>query len=263
MTLSGLPLSSQTESWKIAKPGETWETRRQGGTRMAASPALFAYPGLNSRFLEGLAPRDLKTILGAARLRRFRANSILYHQEDPVHTFYLLLEGRARFFYLTPHGSKLMGPSIFPGDILGGAALVKSKSSYLASAEAVKDSAVLAWDRATIRAFAARYPLLLDNALNTLMGYLNWFLAAHIGLACHSARLRLAQALLNMARDGGGKVGDAAELEVTNEELASAANVTTFTASRLLSEWRRCGALKKSRGKVLLRSPILLFSSKA
>jgi hypothetical protein len=34
--------------------------------------------------------------------------------------------------------------------------------------------------------------------------------------------------------------------------LANAANVTPFTASRLISAWQRSGAVKKSRGKLLL-----------
>jgi CRP-like cAMP-binding protein len=51
------------------------------------------------------------------------------------------------------------------------------------------------------------------------------------------------------------------ELDVTNEELAQAANVTHFTASRLLNHWQRQGALVKTRGKILLRSPEKLLLS--
>jgi len=37
--------------------------------------------------------------------------------------------------------------------------------------------------------------------------------------------------------------------------LANAANVTPFTASRLMSDWQRDRALVKRRGAILLRSP--------
>ncbi len=43
------------------------------------------------------------------------------------------------------------------------------------------------------------------------------------------------------------------EVEVTNEDLAAATNLTLFTVSRLLSGWQRNGAIVKTRGKVLLR----------
>jgi hypothetical protein len=41
--------------------------------------------------------------------------------------------------------------------------------------------------------------------------------------------------------------------------LANAANVTSFTASRLITEWQRNRALIKRRGGVLLASPERLF----
>jgi len=58
-----------------------------------------------------------------------------------------------------------------------------------------------------------------------------------------------------LAQGIGEKVAGGFEFEATNEELAGAANVTAFTASRLLSEWQNNGAILKRRGKVLLRSP--------
>jgi CRP-like cAMP-binding protein len=42
---------------------------------------------------------------------------------------------------------------------------------------------------------------------------------------------------------------------ITNEKLANAANISLFTASRLLSSWQRSGARIKSGGKILLRAP--------
>jgi CRP-like cAMP-binding protein len=42
--------------------------------------------------------------------------------------------------------------------------------------------------------------------------------------------------------------------------LAEAANVTHFTASRLISQWHRQGILVKTRGKILLHSPGKLFT---
>jgi hypothetical protein len=52
----------------------------------------------------------------------------------------------------------------------------------------------------------------------------------------------------------GQKVPGGLEVDATNEELANAANITQFTASRLLSEWQRNRAVLKRRGKILLCS---------
>jgi CRP-like cAMP-binding protein len=68
--------------------------------------------------------------------------------------------------------------------------------------------------------------------------------------------------LATLARTIGEEVAGGVELHITNEDLASAANVTPFTASRLISEWQRSHAMVKRRGEVLLRSPERLFLHK-
>jgi CRP-like cAMP-binding protein len=88
---------------------------------------------------------------------------------------------------------------------------------------------------------------------------LGWYVADHVALTCHTARQRLAQVLIRLAGVIGQKVPGGVEFDATNEELASAANITPFTASRLVSEWQVNRAIVKRRGKILLRSPERLF----
>lgn len=222
---------------------------------MTASVLASAVRDLKPRFLEGLAPAELKATLAAARQRRFLANSVITSQEHPANYLFLLVSGRARYFYLTQEGQKMLLRWLPPGEIFGGNALLARPSDYLASVETVRNSSVLVWDRATIRGLAARHPLLLENALAIVSDYLDGYLAVHVSMTCHTAQQRLAHVLVNLASGIGHKVPGGVELNVSNEDLANAANVTTFTASRLLSEWQRNGMLIKSRGKVLLRCP--------
>jgi len=79
--------------------------------------------------------------------------------------------------------------------------------------------------------------------------------ADHLALSCHTARQRLAQVLIRLAEVIGQRVPGGVAFDATNEELASAANITPFTASRLLGEWQINRALVKRRGKIILRSP--------
>ena len=214
---------------------------------------------LRSQFLDGLAPFDCKTILGAATPRRFTANSVVTNQGHPAGHLFLLTKGCARYFFITEEGKKLLLKWLGPGDLFGGRTILSNPSSYLVSSEVVKDSSVLVWDRTTIRRFVERYPRLLENALLTASDYVTWHLTSHIGLACSTARQRVAQLLVTLARSVGQEVPGGIELHITNEDLANAANVTPFTASRLISGWQRSGALIKHRGKVMLRSPERLF----
>jgi CRP-like cAMP-binding protein len=225
-------------------------------TGIAAVPT-----GLKSRFFEGIAQRDLAVILAAASERRFLANSIITNQGNPAEHLYLLTSGRARYFFITEEGQKTLLLWLPQGEIIGGAAFLSKTTHYSLSCETVKDSAVLVWGRAALRGLISRYPRLLENALLMASDYLAWYLADHIALTCQTARQRLAQVLVRLAGVIGQKVPGGVEIDATNEELASAANITPFTASRLISEWQLNRAVAKRRGKIFLRSPERLFLS--
>jgi CRP-like cAMP-binding protein len=217
-------------------------------------PSASLLGGVRSRFLEGLAPADLNVIIAAAKSQRLSAHSVVTHDGDAAGTFFLLTKGRARFFYITEEGRKLLLHWLAPGEVFGVMSLLPTPSSYLVSTEMVKDSWVLLWDRATICSLIERYPRLALNALSSAADYLILYRDTHTALTCHNARKRLAQVLLSLSRGIGQEVPGGIELDVTNEELANAANITLFTTSRLLNEWKQNGTLLKSRGKILLRS---------
>ncbi|HKW62222.1 MAG TPA: Crp/Fnr family transcriptional regulator [Candidatus Acidoferrum sp.] len=208
-----------------------------------------------SRFLEGLTPFDLKVVLASAKQRHFTSDSVVVSQGNSADHLFLLTTGRARFFYNTRDGKKVILLWLTPGEIFGGAALLSIPSLYLVSTETLKDSSMLVWDRAALRDLAGRCPRLLENALLIAYDYFSWYVADHMALVSHTARQRLAGVLVYLAQTIGQKVQGGFEFDATNEELAGAANVTPFTASRLLSEWQNNGAVLKQRGKVLLRSP--------
>lgn len=228
---------------------------------MAAPQLAALQPRIKAPFLEGLAPLEVETVLAAARECRYQAGTVVASQGTPANSVFLLIKGRARFFILTPDGHKIILLWLPAGEIFGGAALQCRPSDYIVSTEIVRDSTALVWDRPAIRRLAVRYPQLLENALITASEYLTFYVATHVALTCHTAQQRLAAILANLAQGIGHKVPAGIELDVTNEELAEAANVTHFTASRLISQWQKQGALVKTRGKILLHSPGKLFLS--
>jgi CRP-like cAMP-binding protein len=214
---------------------------------------------LKSQILDGFAASDRKIILSAATQRRFAADSVITNQGCLADHLFLLTKGRARHFFVTEAGKKLLLQWIGPGDLIGGRTVLSRRSSYLLSTEMVADSSVLAWDRNTIRGLVERYPRLLENALLVASDYVSWHLTSYIGLACYTARQRLAIVLVTLARTIGKKAPGGIAVHITNEELANAANVTPFTTSRLISGWQRSRTLVKRRGSIFLISPERLF----
>ena len=232
----------------------------QQSTRVALESA--PHSAMDAPFFKGLAASDLRMVLQTATIRQIAAHSTIFHQQEPIHSLFLLTEGRARHFYVTREGQKILLRWIKPGEIFSVMALSLSRSTQLTGAETVRDSSIMAWNRNISRSLVAHYPILLENALAIMAGYLEWGLSGYVGLACHSGRLRLARALINLASDLDGETRNGIELEITNNELANTANVDYFTVSRLLRIWHRRGALVKSRGRVVLRFPEQLLIDK-
>lgn len=231
--------------------------------QIAPLSATGGHVGITSPFLKGFEAADVKAILAAATTRKFIAKTVVIHQGDAATRLFLLTKGRARYFFISDEGSKHILHWLLPGEVFGIMAVLSSPLPYLVSTEMVKDSQVLMWDRNTIRSLAARYPRLLDNTLWFTAEYLTLYLAAHVALTCQTGRQRLAHTLVNLTRTCGERVAGGIELDVSNEELANAANVTVFTVSRLLREWHRHHAILKTRGKVLLKHPEQLFQQRA
>jgi len=216
----------------------------------AVSKTRIADPA--SQLLLGLAPRELDTVLRGATKRQFRASSVVIRQGDPASQLFLLTRGRARYFFVTPEGRRILLRWLAPGDVFGGIAILSRPSFYLVGTEVLRDGEAFAWDRAVIRSLAMQHPRLMDNALSIAADYIEWDLDLHSTLSGGSARQKLASLLLRLAREIGQRVSGGIEVEVTNEDLAAASNLTLFTVSRLLSALQKKGALVKSRGKVTL-----------
>src|SRR5215471_15437116 len=209
--------------------------------------------------LRGLKPHEADLILASARTRRVPAKSVMTYQGQPADQLLLLWKGRARYFFETPNGKKLILMWITPGHAFGGAALAQRPSTYLVSTEAVRDSVVLVWDGPTIRGLTRRFSQLLENAIMSAVDYLSWYIAAHAALCSQNARQRLASVLLGYTSTMGQKVSGGIEFDITNDELANAANITPYTTSRIMSEWQKAGAIRKRRGRIVVRSTERLF----
>lgn len=210
---------------------------------------------MKSKFLDGLTGPELDSVLAASEQRHYTTNSVITNAGDPANYFFLLKEGRARYFSITTEGQKVLLLWFSPGEVFGLYALIAEPSNYLVSTEMIEDGSVLAWPRGKIVDILTRYPKLQHNALSIAGDYLSWFEASHLALVSYTARQRLARVLTSLAHGIGHEVSGGTELGITNEELANTANVSLFTASRILSEWQRNGSVTKKRGSIVLRAP--------
>ena len=201
----------------------------------------------------------MHVILAAAQIRRISAKHIITTEGDRATHLFLVQRGQARFYHLTKQGELVVLAWLVPGDVIGLVALLTSPLAYMASAEATSDCELLVWNRSVIRKLAARYPLLGENGLHMALRYLRDYINRHIGLVTKTAEERLAETLLKLGDQSGKVHPDGIEIRATNDQLAALADISEFTASRVLSNWVRAGTVSKGRGRVLLHAPEALM----
>jgi CRP-like cAMP-binding protein len=212
------------------------------------------------RFFTGLGQKETSAILAAATRRKLEGAEIVARADEPATYLYLVRDGCVDYYVSTSDGREILLRRLASGNIFGVGALLSQPAGYVGTSKAVHASEVFMWEHSVIRQLAKAYPRLAENALRTALRYIALFAERHIALVSKPAQERLAFALTSLGSQTGHMVPSGVEIDVKNVELASLADVSSFTASRLLQEWERKGAVEKSRGKVLILSPEKLLA---
>jgi CRP-like cAMP-binding protein len=210
---------------------------------------------VTARLLAGVDPAAHRTIMSAARKRRLRPSQYIYRVGEPAEELFVLTSGRAQLGRPARTGRELLMGILAPGDVFGIASLLAGGAEYIGTAKAMEAAEVLVWKRDAMQRFARTYPQLTGNALQVALVFVAQFAERHELLFAATAEDRLARALTRLAAQTGGPATDGVEVRITNEQLGSLADVSSFTASRQLSKWARAGAVRKHRGGVHILAP--------
>ena len=203
----------------------------------------------------GLKRQEVDAIRKAAVKRTFRISEIVIGAEERALHFFLLEHGLVDYIVETADGRKILLQRLVRGDPFGLAALLSDPTGYLCTAIAVRDTEALVWQHHIIHDLGMTYPRLLENALRIGLRYVALHAKRHIAIVSNTAQERVAYALANLASRTGHPYSNGLEVDVKNEELASLADVNSYSVSRFLQQWNRDGTVRKSRGKILIQSP--------
>jgi CRP/FNR family transcriptional regulator, nitrogen oxide reductase regulator len=209
----------------------------------------------------GLEENQIKNIEAAATRREFEKSQVIVRADESVKSLFLIKAGCVDYYVTTEAGQEVLLRRLVAGDVFGVGSLLSKPIGYFGTAQAVQHIRVLEWKDGVVRQLARTYPHLVENALRTLLRYLALYAKRHIRLVSNTAQERLASALSSLGSRTGHAVGTGVEVNIKNEDLASLADVSMFTASRVLKNWERNRVLEKSRGKVVIRCPEKLLAA--
>jgi CRP/FNR family transcriptional regulator, nitrogen oxide reductase regulator len=218
-------------------------------------------PASSLSFLTGLDEPATQAILVAGQIRRISAHSNITTGGEKATHLFLVQKGRVHYYHLTKQGESVLLAYLLPGDVIGLVTLLKNPSPYMATAEADSDCELLAWEHSVIRKLVSSYPPLGENGLHMALVYLRNYIDRHIGLVTKTAEERLAETLLKLGEQAGKVQADGIEIRATNDQLGKLADISPFTASRVLNNWVGSGILSKGRGRIVLHSPEALMIS--
>jgi CRP-like cAMP-binding protein len=216
-------------------------------------------PVFAPEFFAGLKEDAVAAILSHARSQRFEPGSTIITGGDKATHLFLLKSGKARYYRLTEIGEEVLLHLLVPGNVFGLGAILERPLAYVGSAETILECDLIVWGHESIRKLAVKYPQLAENVLRIVIQYLRNYTDRHVGLVTKTAGQRLATALLALAHNNGRVRLSGVEVYVTNAQLAALADISHFTASRLLNDLQRKGIVRKHRGKVLIRAPEALL----
>ena len=174
---------------------------------------------------------------------------------EPADRLFVLRKGRVRFSRLASSGREVVMGVLAPGDMFGLGSILAPDMDYIGTAEAIERVETLVWRRDVIQRFALDHPRLAGNVLHVALRYAALFVERHERLLSRTAEQRLAHALMRLGSESGLPSGPGVHIHINNEQLASLADVSSFTASRLLKDWERNGAVSKTRGAVQIICP--------
>ncbi len=203
--------------------------------------------GLKRSHLIGQLSTESLGHLGALANRvELEKGEVLFFQEDPGDSIYIVDSGVVEISILSVSGKKLALNVMRPPDVFGEIAALDG-GPRTATATTLERSTLLRFDRADIMAEIKKRPELAADLIQILCARLRWVSQQVEDLAMLNIEGRLASRLLILHRKFSDKYG---KLYLSQSELADFLGATRESINKILQEWRANGLIELSRGAV-------------
>ncbi len=166
---------------------------------------------------------------------------MLYFEGTPADRIYVVEAGRVRLYKASSNGHITTLDVLGPGEVFGALAPLE-QDTYPASAEVVQAGSAWYLPSGTFARILAEEPRIAVEILRILSRRLRHAHERLRAFAHDPAPARLAQVLLEAAREGSARV--------TRRALAESAGTTVETAIRVLRRFERAGLIHGSVGEI-------------
>ena len=195
--------------------------------------------------------------------KRVAKRKVLYHQGDPVDSFYVVIVGRLRAVQTAQDGAQIALRYLGPGELAGYAALAGIET-YPGTVVAVDDTHLFSWSTSTIRQLMAKYPPISVNAVAVIATRYQETQTRLRELSTDTVERRIAHTLTRLAQQAGRRTAEGIEIcfPLSRQDFAELAGTTLHTVSRTLSAWEKEGIVSSRHRYIVIHRPEILAQIK-
>jgi CRP-like cAMP-binding protein len=223
--------------------------------------AIPLFDGPAIPLFEGLTSTEIAEALAQGRTLNVAPKTHLCTAGEMAERIFVLMRGRLKFFRTTADGDERLLTLFTPGQCFGLSAVLPEPHKYVGTAEALVESEIVFWSHTQIRELVSYWPQIMTNALRISIHFVESVITRHSRLFEDDATDRIARALVGFGERTGEVHSDGIDVRITNEQLGALADVSRFTASRVLSKWHKAGVITKKREAVRIHAPEDLLST--
>ncbi len=227
--------------------------RRLQGVGSQATPEEFVCHGECSWLFSGLGPEGLEKLRKMSRTLRYERGQVIFEEGEPAFGLYIVCQGKVKLAKHSLKGKKQILKLLGPGEILGEKTLF-DREVYTAYAETLEDTTLHFIEREPFIEFLKEYPEVALRLIEKLSRELKAFQDKLMEASYEGSLERLARLLLMMARKYGVETEKGLDVgvELSRQELAELAGISTETAIRMLSRMKDRGLITLEGHKIYI-----------
>ena len=201
----------------------------------------------------GLGREAREKLHSMCRTLHFERHQVIFEEGEPAYGLYIVCEGKVKLAKHSLKGKKQILKLLGPGEILGEKTMF-DREVYTAYAETLEDTTLHFIEREPFLAFLREHPEVALRLIEKLSRELKAFQGKLMEASYEGSLERLARLLLMMGRRYGRETEKGLDIgiQLSRQELAELAGISTETAIRVLARMKERGLIALEGSKIYI-----------
>lgn len=193
----------------------------------------------------------IRSLIADRPINHYRKKQLIYAEGNRPARMYHILKGKIKTYKSNEDGKSLVTDLYGPGDFLGYIALLE-ETNYKDSAEAMEDCELAIIPKEEFDQLLNKNPGVARNFIRLLAKNITEREESLLGIAYHSLRKKVAQAILKLKHKLAPDSNSAIPIKISRDNLAMIAGTATESMIRTLADFRSEGLIDIRDGQILV-----------